>query len=335
MLEVALPQAALGDTAMSQALLEVDDLNVSYRIGLRGSVRAVAGVSLRIGRGRTLALIGESGSGKSTIARAVCGLGPIESGVIRIDGNEISASADRAAAAGRAGIQIVFQDPSSALDPRWPVWRSVAEPRLRTHRRGSAARDHAVALLEHVGLHADLADRRPQALSGGQKQRVTIARALAANPQLIILDEAVSALDVSVRNEILALLDDLKQSDGLTYLLISHDMGAVVQIATDIAVLYLGRLVESGDAQRVIGAAVHPYTQALISAVPTFERMDSGDAPRLRGEIGSPEHPPTGCRFHPRCPLSIDRCAVEVPELRLVRGREVACHRADETQCDA
>jgi len=314
------------------AVLEIDDLHVVYRLGFGRSVRAVAGVSLRLRQGRTLALIGESGSGKSTIARAVCGLGPIESGAIRVGGQKVSEAPDRAAAAGRAGVQIVFQDPVSALDPRWPVWRSVSEPRWRSHKRGREARAHAVAMLEHVGLDPALADRRPAALSGGQKQRVTIARALSTRPLLIILDEAVSALDVSVRNEILALLHEIRIADGLTYLLISHDMGAVVQIATDVAVLYLGQLVEAGEARQVIGAPAHPYTQALVRAVPTLERAGVVPAARLRGEIGSPEHPPPGCRFHPRCPLAVARCANEAPAWRTVRGREVACHRAEETE---
>jgi oligopeptide/dipeptide ABC transporter ATP-binding protein len=335
MLDVSPRLAPIADIATVANLLEVDDLSVSYRIGLRRHVRAVAGVSLRLGRGRTLALIGESGSGKSTIARAICGLGPIEGGSVRVGGIEFSSAPDRAAAAGKAGVQIVFQDPGAALDPRWPVWRSVAEPRWHSHKRGPAARDHAVALLEHVGLHADLADRRPFALSGGQKQRVTIARALSTSPKLIILDEAVSALDVSVRNEILALLHDLQRTDGLTYLLISHDMGAVVQIATDVAVLYLGRLVETGEAAQVIGAPAHPYTQALIRAVPAIHRVETAAAPRLRGEIGSPEHPPTGCRFHPRCPLAVKTCAEATPQLGMIRGRDVACHRAEEAECVA
>ena len=176
-----------------------------------------------------------------------------------------------------------------------------------------------------VGLHADLARRRPSQLSGGQRQRVTIARALAAEPKLIVLDEAVSALDVSVRNEVLLLLDRLRREDGLTYLFVSHDMGAVAQIATDIVVLYLGKIVERGDARRVISAPAHPYTRALIAAVPSFGSAKTEAV--TKGEIGDPANPPAGCRFHPRCPFAIDRCQEVEPVLTEFNGREAACIR--------
>jgi ABC-type glutathione transport system ATPase component len=214
----------------SQPLLRIKDLVVDYRVGFRKHVRAVAGVSFDIARGSVLALIGESGSGKSTIARAICGLGPLSEGSIEFDGHNLGAAPDRAAAAGAAGIQIVFQDATSALDPRWPAWRSVIEPRMRLASESpEALKAYAIAVLERVGLHRNHADRRPSQLSGGQRQRVTIARALAAEPKLIVLDEAVSALDVSVRNEVLVLLDRLRREDGLTYLFVSHDMGAVAR----------------------------------------------------------------------------------------------------------
>jgi oligopeptide/dipeptide ABC transporter ATP-binding protein len=315
---------------MAEPLLTIENLVVTYRLGLNRSLRAVCGVSLNLPAGRTLALIGESGSGKSTIARAICGLGPIESGAIRFAGKDIASAADRAIEAGRLGVQIVFQDPTAALDPRWPIWRSIAEPRGKLFPRSrDNHRAHAVALLERVGLDRGMADRRPSQLSGGQRQRVTIARALAAEPRLVILDEAVSALDVSVRNEILVLLDALKRQDGLTYLLISHDMGAVIQIATDVAVMYLGEVVEQGDAAAVIGTPRHPYTQALLGAVPSLHNPAAGRL-RLTGEVGDPARPPPGCRFHPRCPLAIARCWQDPPASRLVAGRLVACHRADE-----
>ena len=314
-----------------EPLVTVSNLVVTYRLGLNRTLRAVSGVSLAIHQGHTLALIGESGSGKSTVARAICGLGPVESGAIRIAGTDIVPAPDRAAAAGRLGVQIVFQDPTAALDPRWPVWRSVAEPRgPLLPPAPDRHRARAVALLERVGLSADLADRRPSQLSGGQRQRVTIARALAAEPKLVILDEAVSALDVSVRNEILVLLDELKRQDGLTYLLISHDMGAVIQIATEIAVMYLGEIVEQGPSQAVIGAPRHPYTQALLAAVPSLDGSPIKKL-RLTGDIGDPARPPPGCRFHPRCPLAIPRCTTEAPALRSIAGRSVACHLAQET----
>jgi len=316
-------------------LLRIRNLTVTYGLGSRRQVRAVADVSLEVGRGRTLALIGESGSGKSSIARAVCGWAPIEGGSITMDGHELTTAPDRPAAAGERGIQIVFQDPVSALDPRWPVWRSVAEPLIRSIESTGERRARAESLLERVGLDRSFGERRPHQLSGGQRQRVTIARALAPAPKLVILDEAVSALDVSVRNEILVLLDDLKRGEGLTYLLISHDMGAVAQMATEIAVTYLGKVVESGEARQVIRHPVHPYTDALLASVPTV----SGDAadPSFRplGEIGDSAHPPSGCRYHPRCPLAIDLCTAQEPAMLTVRDRLAACHRAEETGADA
>jgi oligopeptide/dipeptide ABC transporter ATP-binding protein len=315
--------------AASPPLLQVRDLVVDYRVGFRKHVRAVAGVSFDIAPGSVLALIGESGSGKSTIARAICGLGPLSAGSIMFDGRDLGGAPQRAAAAGAAGIQIVFQDSTSALDPRWPVWRSVVEPRLlRSPDKPEALKEVAVAVLARVGLHRDLAERRPSQLSGGQRQRVTIARALAAEPKLIVLDEAVSALDVSVRNEVLLLLDRLRREDGLTYLFVSHDMGAVAQIATDLAVLYLGRMVERGDARQIISRPAHPYTKALIAAVPSF--VPAVAAAATRGEIGDPARPPSGCRFHPRCAFAAPSCAVTVPELQPFDGRLAACLRLDE-----
>jgi oligopeptide/dipeptide ABC transporter ATP-binding protein len=249
-----------------------------------------------------------------------------------MNGHELTTAADRPAAAGEQGVQIVFQDPVSALDPRWPVWRSVAEPLMRHVPSAGERRRRALELLERVGLDRSFGDRRPHQLSGGQRQRVTIARALAPGPKLVILDEAVSALDVSVRNEILVLLDDLKREAGLTYLLISHDMGAVAQMATEVAVTYLGKVVESGEAGEVIRHPVHPYTDALLAAVPTVSGEIVDPSFRARGEIGDTAHPPSGCRYHPRCPLAIDVCATEEPVMRIVRGRLAACHRAEETE---
>ena len=248
-----------------------------------------------------------------------------------MDGHELTTAPDRPAAAGERGIQIVFQDPFSALDPRWPVWRSVAEPLIHSVESSAERRRRAEVLLERVGLDRSFGDRHPHQLSGGQRQRVTIARSLAPAPKLVILDEAVSALDVSVRNEILVLLDDLKREGGLTYLLISHDMGAVAQMATEIAVTYLGKVVESGEARQVIRHPVHPYTDALLAAVPTVSGDVVDPTFRARGEIGDVAHPPAGCRYHPRCPLAIGVCATREPEMLLVRGRLAACHRADET----
>lgn len=317
------------------ALLELRDLRVSYPTA-QGRLTAVAGVSLTVQSGRTLSLIGESGSGKSSIARAVCGLHLAEAGEIRFGGRNLTEEGrNQAVAAGAHGIQIVFQDPVGALDPRWPIWRSIAEPRLK-RRPGSQAthRSAAIEYMAQVGLPAAFAERRPHQLSGGQRQRVTIARALAAEPKLVILDEAVSALDVSVRNEILALLDRLKTEHGLTYLFISHDMGAVTQISHDVAVLYLGCLMEVGSAGDVIRNPMHPYTRALIAAVPTVRGTRKTMAEAI-GDTDDPAAPPPGCRFHRRCPYAADRCRVEVPEARRFGDRIVACHFAAEIAATA
>lgn len=312
------------------SLLEIHDLTVVYPTS-HGPLTAVAGVSFSVEEARTLSLIGESGSGKSSIARAICGLHRPDSGEVRVLGIDIAREGkNHAVAAGANGIQIVFQDPVGALDPRWPIWRSVIEPRLARNPASQAEhRRAAIQLIERVGLPASFADRRPHKLSGGQRQRVTIARALAAEPKLIILDEAVSALDVSVRNEVLTLLDGLRTERGLTYLFISHDMGAVAQVSNDVAVLYLGRLMEIGSAEQLIQNPAHPYTRALVAAVPTIKRGRGSTAVSI-GDVDDPAAPPSGCRFHRRCPHVIDRCRTEVPEIRDCVGRLVACHRAEE-----
>ncbi|HWV54664.1 oligopeptide/dipeptide ABC transporter ATP-binding protein [Pseudorhodoplanes sp.] len=322
--------SASGSSCMT-VLLQVRDLTVTYRSRNRGTLTAVAGVSLDIHEATTLALIGESGSGKSSVARAICGLTMVESGAIKIDECDLPREIDPASAAGQHGIQIVFQDASSSLDPRWPIWKSVSEPRRARSRSSSAEhRRAAVSLLNRVGLPASFADRRPHQLSGGQRQRVTIARALAADPRIVILDEAVSALDVSVRNEILALLDELKRERRLTYLFISHDMGAVAQIAGDVAVLYLGKVVEAGRAETVIRHPLHPYTRALIAAVPSIHPERRRCATQAIGEPDDPANPPSGCRFHRRCPYVIDRCRSDEPARREYDFRDIACHRAED-----
>ncbi len=314
----------------TRPLMEVRDLAVTYRIGLRHSVPAVAGVSFDVARGRTLALIGESGSGKSTVARAICGLGPITEGSVTVNGTVIEGKAP-AQLAGSLGIQVVSQDPGAALDPRWPIWRSIIEPRLaRFPKDPDGGRARAGDLLERVGLDRSMIDRRPHQLSGGQRQRVTIARALSPGPQMVLLDEPVSSLDVSVRNEILALLGELQRESGLTYLLISHDIGAVIQVANDVAVLYLGRLAELGPAAEVLGRPLHPYTGALIRAVPTIDGIIRALPPPAQESSASPSAGSAGCPFQPRCPLAVARCRDEAPELRMMHRRRVACHRAEE-----
>jgi peptide/nickel transport system ATP-binding protein len=309
-------------------LLQVTDLTVRF-----GPVRAVDGVSLRLAAGPFgLGLVGESGSGKSTIGRAVVRLVAAAGGQIRFEGKDVGALRGRALKDYRRAAQIVFQDPDNSLDPRMRVGASVAEP-LIAHRivarRRAAGR--ARELLAEVGLDPELAARYPHQLSGGQRQRVAIARALTVQPRLLILDEPTSAIDVKAQARILALIGDLRSRRNLAYLLITHNLGIVSELCEQTAVLYLGRVVESGPTGELLSVPAHPYTQALRSAVPEIDMAARRTRLVLPGEPPDAASPPPGCVFHPRCPLAIDRCAAEVPTLREVRpGRQAACHRAEE-----
>jgi len=309
-------------------LLEVTDLTVRF-----GPVRAVDGVSLRLAAGPFgLGLVGESGSGKSTIGRAVVRLVAAAGGQIRFEGKDVAALRGRALKEYRRAAQIVFQDPDNSLDPRMRVGASVTEP-LIAHRivarRRAAGR--ARELLAEVGLDPELAARYPHQLSGGQRQRVAIARALTVQPRLLILDEPTSAIDVKAQARILALIGDLRSRRNLAYLLITHNLGIVSELCEQTAVLYLGRVVESGPTGELLSVPAHPYTQALRSAVPEIDMAARRTRLVLPGEPPDAASPPPGCVFHPRCPLAIDRCAAEVPTLREVRpGRQAACHRAEE-----
>jgi peptide/nickel transport system ATP-binding protein len=309
-------------------LLEVTDLTVRF-----GPVRAVDGVSLRLAAGPFgLGLVGESGSGKSTIGRAVVRLVAAAGGQIRFEGKDVGALRGRALKDYRRAAQIVFQDPDNSLDPRMRVGASVAEP-LIAHRivarRRAAGR--ARELLAEVGLDPELAARYPHQLSGGQRQRVAIARALTVQPRLLVLDEPTSAIDVKAQARILALIGDLRSRRNLAYLLITHNLGIVSELCEQTAVLYLGRVVESGPTGELLSVPAHPYTQALRSAVPEIDMAARRTRLVLPGEPPDAASPPSGCVFHPRCPLAIDRCAAEVPTLREVRpGRQAACHRAEE-----
>jgi len=309
-------------------LLEVTGLTVRF-----GPVRAVDGVSLRLAAGPFgLGLVGESGSGKSTIGRAVVRLVAAAGGQIRFEGKDVGALRGRALKDYRRAAQIVFQDPDNSLDPRMRVGASVAEP-LIAHRivarRRAAGR--ARELLAEVGLDPELAARYPHQLSGGQRQRVAIARALTVQPRLLVLDEPTSAIDVKTQARILALIGDLRSRRNLAYLLITHNLGIVSELCEQTAVLYLGRVVESGPTGELLSVPAHPYTQALRSAVPEIDMAARRTRLVLPGEPPDAASPPPGCVFHPRCPLAIDRCAAEVPTLREVRpGRQAACHRAEE-----
>ncbi|MES1931952.1 oligopeptide/dipeptide ABC transporter ATPase [Salinisphaera shabanensis T35B1] len=315
-------------------MLEVDRLTVTFRkhslLGGTRVVRAVNQVSLAIAPGETLGLVGESGSGKSTTGRAILRLVPIDSGTVQIQGRDIASIRGRELRATRSQMQMVFQDPYSSLDPSSTIGASIGEP-LRVHRsmgRGEI-RARVEELLTLVGLRPSHADRYPYEFSGGQRQRVVIARALALDPQLIVCDEAVSALDVSTQNQVINLLEDIREKLSLSYLFIAHDLAVVRHISHRVAVMYLGHIVESGPTNRLYSSPAHPYTEALLSAIPVPDPRKRNQARRvvLQGGIPDPSNPPSGCPFHTRCPYVMDICKQSMPEMTAVDGGgEVACH---------
>ena len=310
------------------ALLEVTGLTVRF-----GPVRAVDGVSLQVASGPFgLGLVGESGSGKTTIGRAVLRLVPAAGGRVLFQGTDVATLRGRALREYRRAAQVVFQDPDNSLDPRMRVGASIAEV-LLAHRlvpRGQAA-GRARELLAEVGLDPDFAGRHPHQLSGGQRQRVAIARALSVQPRLLVLDEPTSALDVRAQARVLELISRLRADRGLAYLLITHNLAIVSQLCEQTAVLYLGRVAETGPTGALLSAPAHPYTRALRSAVPELGASTRAGRIVLPGEPPDARHLPAGCVFHPRCPFAIGRCAAEAPPLREVGpGRLAACHRAEE-----
>ncbi|WP_417588091.1 ABC transporter ATP-binding protein [Pararhodobacter oceanensis] len=310
-------------------VLRTEDLRL-YHNTARGQLRAVDGVSLSIARGETLGLVGESGCGKSSLAKCVVGLDAPTSGTLEVAG--VTPGKSRAMRIARAqAVQMVFQDPSGALNPRLSVARIIEEP-LRVHGTGTAAerRAQVAELAQKVGLSDYHLPRFPHELSGGQRQRVSIARALALNPALLVCDEAVSALDVSVQAQVLNLFISLQKELDLTYLFISHDLSVVRYVSHRIAVMYLGRIVEIGPAEEVFHRHLHPYTRALVAAIPGDEALGE-EAALLEGDVPSPVNPPSGCAFRTRCPHARERCAADVPQLRdLGNGLQVACHFAEE-----
>ena len=319
---------------MSGALLEVNDLVKHYGSGRRGSgpVRAVDGISFHVERGETLSLVGESGCGKSTVGRAILRLVDITAGQVVLDGQRIDALSPAALRPLRRRMQVVFQDPFSSLNPRMRVRDILAEPirNFGLARTGASMGDRVDTLLDTVRLPRDAAGRFPHEFSGGQRQRIGIARALAAEPDIIICDEAVSALDVSVKAQIVNLLQDLQGKLGLALLFISHDLAIVEHMTHRVAVMYLGKIVEVAPRRLLFGAPKHPYTYALLSAVPVPEPGKSRTRVVLSGDVPSPINPPPGCRFHTRCPFVFDRCRVEEPALRpLSPGQSAACHLHD------
>jgi oligopeptide/dipeptide ABC transporter ATP-binding protein len=324
---------------MSEALLEVQHLVKHFPVGggmfkaATGAVRAVDDVSFVVHRGETLGLVGESGCGKTTTGRCILQLERPTSGRIVFEGVDLTTLDEAALRKVRRRVQVIFQDPYSSLNPRMTIGQIIAEP-LKVHGLvpESAARAARVReLLEQVGLLPQHARRYPHQLSGGQRQRVGIARALAMEPALIVCDEPVSALDVSIQAQIINLLEELQSRLGLTYLFIAHDLSVVRHISDRVVVMYLGKIVEVADRNALYEDPLHPYTRALLSAVPipdpAVEAMREHTV--LRGEVPSPLKPPSGCVFHPRCPIAVDRCSAEIPPLREIKpGHWAACHLA-------
>jgi oligopeptide transport system ATP-binding protein len=325
---------------MSDVLLEAIDLTKHFPVH-SGTLRrrtgdvvhAVDGVSLEVRRGETLGIVGESGCGKSTLGRLLVRLHTPTGGVVRFGGTDITSLSRRELRPFRRRMQMIFQDPYASLNPRKRVGQILEDP-FRIHRVGSGReiRAQVQKLLEVVGLSPDHVNRYPHEFSGGQRQRIGVARALALNPELIVADEPVSALDVSIQAQVINLLDDLQDDFDLTYVVIAHDLGIVHHVSDRIAVMYLGVVVELGGSDELFSAPIHPYTQALLSAIPAIEAdEDEGPARRerivLEGEVPSPIHPPAGCRFHPRCAYATEICRVEQPLLTMHRsGRLAACH---------
>ncbi len=317
-------------------LLEVRDLVKHFPIkgGLLqlpvAWVKAVDGVSFDIQRGETLGLVGESGSGKSTVARTILRLIPPTSGEVLLEGRSVFKASANEMKKIRRDMQIIFQDPYGSLNPRMPVGEIIAEG-LVVHGIGSPKEREAAVnrLLEIVGLRGQHRGRFPHEFSGGQRQRIGIARALALTPNLVIADEPVSALDVSIQSQVLNLLSDLQKEFNLTYLFVAHNMAVVEQVSDRIAVMYLGKIVEVGPAEELVRNPKHPYTQALISAVPVPDPAYRRERTVLKGDIPSPINPPSGCHFRTRCPIATERCAVEEPLLRPVGKDQIAaCHYA-------
>ena len=318
-------------------LLEASGLAKHYDVQTGGlfrrtgtALRAVDGVDLTIARGETLGLVGESGCGKSILGRLLIRLVPATAGRVVFDGQDLTSLRPKALRAARRGMQIIFQDPFGALNPRMAVEETITEPLLIHGGRRDAATSEAVRrMLDKVGLPRSARYRFPHEFSGGQRQRIGIARALAVEPELIICDEPVSALDVSVQAQIINLLQDLQQQRGIAYLFIAHDLAVVEHISQRVMVMYLGKIVETAEAKTLLRSPLHPYTQALISAVPEVDPETKRQRIVLPGDVPSPIHPPPGCPFHPRCPIAEARCQAEIPLLREISsGHRTACHLA-------
>lgn len=324
----------MSDAAAVHPLIRADNLTKHYRVGrsplpwLRQTVYAVDDVSLEVMPGETLGIVGESGCGKSTLGRCLLRLTDITAGRLEFEGQDITKASPRRLRPLRRQMQMVFQDPGASLNPRRRIGDLLADPfRIHTKLSGTEIEDRVTELLKRVDLLPDHARRYAHEFSGGQRQRIGIARALALQPRLIVADEPVSALDVSIQAQIINLLADLREEFQLTYVIIAHDLSVVRQICSRVAVMYLGSIVESGSTDMVFSAPRHPYTAALRSAVPEPTVKQRPGRLVLKGDLPSPMNPPAGCRFHTRCPAATDLCRQERPPLRRVMAeRSVACH---------
>ena len=321
---------------MSTAVLEVAGLARHYSVG-RGpfakaqNLKALDGVTFTLSTGSTLAVVGESGCGKSTLARLVTMIEPPTAGTLVLDGVDASDHDKATVRKLRHTVQMVFQDPYGSLNPRKKVGAIIEEPVIINTKLSAAEREQAGReMMARVGLRPEHYDRYPHMFSGGQRQRIALARALALKPRVVVADEPVSALDVSIQAQVLNLMMDLQEEFDLAYLFISHDLSVVRHIAADILVMYLGRAVEQGPKEPIFERPMHPYTRALLASTPHVDPAKRVTRLALEGELPSPLDPPSGCTFHKRCPFAEDRCAMERPELRAMQGRQVACHRAEE-----
>lgn len=321
----------------AETVLQAHDLRRHYDVkgGLfskGGTVKALDGATFSLEAGKTLAVVGESGCGKSTLARLVTLIEQPTAGQLSLGGMDVLAArtADERRQL-RQMVQIVFQDPYGSLNPRQKISTILEEPlKINTNMSSSERREAVLSMMSRVGLRPEQADRYPHMFSGGQRQRIAIARALMLRPKIVILDEPVSALDVSIQAQVLNLLADLQEEMNLAYLFISHDLSVVRHIADDVLVMYLGRPVEHGTREEIFSNPQHPYTRALLSATPVADPHRKRERIKLTGELPSPLNPPSGCPFHPRCPLANDRCHSEVPHLRQTSEADVSCHAVEE-----
>ena len=321
---------------MSETLLEVSGLSVKFPIrgGIfqrtTGHVHVVNDVDLVLSKGETLGIVGESGCGKTTLGRAIVRLNEPSAGTVMFRGQDITRLTNNEMRPLRKHMQMIFQDPYASLNPRMSVKTILEEPLLlATNLDAKARRDKVAEMIETVGLRPEAMNKYPHEFSGGQRQRIGIARAIALNPDLIVADEAVSALDVSIQAQVINLLVDLQKKLGMAYLFIAHDLSVVRYISDRIAVMYLGRVVETGPSDEVYQRAKHPYTKALLASVPAAHPRDRRVIQPIAGDVPSPANPPSGCAFHPRCPFATDKCKSEIPVLRAVGSAKVACHHAE------